>query len=126
MKHSNLSAEQDRKPEVLTKAILNMANVYELKGKDLTEIIGLSEASITRLRQHKMQLNPNSKEGEIALLLLRLYRSLNALLGNQHEKAKQWLYSDNHYFGEPPMMHIKTIKGLVHVVNYLDAMRGKI
>jgi hypothetical protein len=123
MAHPNCLKEQ----EVLTKALLNMAHLYELKGKELNEIIGLSEASITRLRQGKAQIDPKSKEGEIALLLLRLYRSLNALLGsNSYDKARAWLNSDNQYFGEAPIEHIKSVAGLVHVVNYLDAMRGKI
>ncbi|MCP0913304.1 MULTISPECIES: antitoxin Xre/MbcA/ParS toxin-binding domain-containing protein [Legionella] len=117
------SANQDA---ILTKAILKMANFYGLNGKELSEILGISEATATRLHQGKKQLAADTKEGEMALLLLRLYRSLNALVGNNHEKAKAWLRSDNYYFHKKPLEQIKTIAGLVAVVNYLDAMRGKI
>lgn len=116
----------DRKSAVLTKALLNMAKYYHLKGKDLSDIIGMSESSTTRLHQGTKVIYSDSKEGEIALLLLRLYRSLNTLVGNDNEKARMWLNASNHYFAEKPIDHIKKIQGLIEVVNYLDAMRGKI
>lgn len=111
---------------VLTKAVINMARFFKLSGKDLSEIIGMSEASATRLNQGKKFLSPKTKEGEMALLLLRVYRSLNALVGNNHGKACAWLMSDNTYFGETPLKKMKTVCGLVEVLNYLDAMRGKL
>ncbi|RUR08844.1 antitoxin Xre-like helix-turn-helix domain-containing protein [Legionella septentrionalis] len=47
------SANQDA---ILTKAILKMANFYGLNGKELSEILGISEATATRLHQGKKQL----------------------------------------------------------------------
>ncbi len=121
------SLNNDRqKDAVLTKAILNLASFYDLTGKDLRQIIGLSESTITRLNQGKALISPSSKEGEMALLLLRIYRGLNSLLGNNHDKAKLWLASHNHYFNQKPIDHLKTISGLVDVINYIDAMRGKL
>lgn len=111
---------------VLTKAILNLASFYNIAGKELSQIIGISEASVTRLNQGKTFLSPSTKEGEIALLLLRVYRGLNSLVGNNHEKAKLWLNSENQYFNKKPIDHLKTVTGLVDVVNYIDAMRGKL
>ena len=112
--------------QVLTKAVLNVARFYDLSGKDLSDIMGISEASISRLHQGKKVIAPDSKEGEMAILLIRVYRSLNALLGNNHQKAKLWLQSHNHYFRETPFKLLKSISGLVAVLNYLDAMRGKL
>jgi uncharacterized protein (DUF2384 family) len=117
---------QHEKELVLTKAVLNLARFYELTGKDLSEIIGISEASATRLNQGKKFISPYTKEGEIALLLLRVYRGLNALVGNNHQKAKTWLNSFNSYFNKKPIEQMKTILGLAEVLNYLDAMRGKL
>ena len=126
MNSSSITQKNAEKEVVLTKALLNMAALYHLNGKVLSDIIGLSEAGVTRLHQHKKTISPTSKEGELVLLLLRLYRSLNALLGNNHEKARLWLASSHSYFRQKPIDHIKTVAGLVDVVNYLDAMRGKI
>lgn len=111
---------------VLTKAILNLAAFYGLTGKDLCHIIGISESTVTRLNQGKAFLSPSTKEGEIALLLLRVYRGLNSLIGNNHDKAKLWLNSDNNYFNRKPIEQLKSVSGLVEVVNYIDAMRGKL
>ncbi|MGQ3891175.1 antitoxin Xre/MbcA/ParS toxin-binding domain-containing protein [Legionella sp. CNM-4043-24] len=124
--NSLINATQSERSAVLTKALLSLVDFYHLSGKDLAEIIGISEASVTRLYQGKKSISPDTKEGELCLLLLRLYRSLNAMVGNNHTKARQWLQSPNRYFGKPPFEAIKTVTGLVETVNYLDAMRGKI
>lgn len=120
---TNPMPEQAR---VLIKALLNVAHFYDLTGKDIGDIIGMSEASVTRLGQGKKRLDPATKEGEMAILLIRVYRSLNALLGNDHTKAKLWLNSQNHYLQNKPIALLKTIPGLIAVLNYLDAMRGKL
>jgi plasmid maintenance system antidote protein VapI len=117
---------QQNEEKVLTKAIIRLAQFLELSGKDLSETLGVSEASISRLLQGKKLIHPNSKEGEMALLLLRIYRSLNALVGNHHDKAKLWLHAPNHAFQlNTPLDHMKNISGLVEVAQYLDALRGK-
>ena len=121
------SLQNDHQKElVLTKAILKLAEFYDLTGKDLHHIIGLSESTITRLHQGKASISPTTKEGEIAVLLLRIYRGLNSLVGTDHNKAKLWLNSHNKYFNNKPIDHLKTVTGLVEVVSYIDAMRGKI
>ncbi|MDP1604703.1 MAG: DUF2384 domain-containing protein [Legionella sp.] len=122
-----ISLKNDQqKDQVLTKALLNLAKFYGLTGKDLHQILGVSESTITRLNQAKAFISPSTKEGEIALLLLRVYRGLNSLLGNNHEKAKLWLNSYNKYFNKKPVEQLKSVVGLVEVVNYIDAMRGKL
>lgn len=124
MKASNHVQHQEEL--VLTKAICNLSKFYSLSGKDLSKIIGISESSASRISQGTKLISPHTKEGEMALLLLRIYRSLNAMVGNNHEKAKLWLNSENKYFRNKPIEEMKTIPGLIGVLNYLDAMRGKL
>lgn len=124
--HTHVNKQQQHQEVVLTKALCNLAKMYALSGKDLSDIIGISESSVTRLNQGKKRISPDSKEGEMALLLIRIYRSLNAMVGNNHEKAQAWLNSPNAYFHNKPIEEIKTIPGLISVLNYLDAMRGKL
>lgn len=111
---------------VLWKAIVNIAQNCHLERKDLQEILGFSSATLSRLYQEKHFINPTSKEGEIALLLVRLYKSLLANVGNDDQAAKEWLRSYNYYFNAIPLEHIRKITGLTQVVIYLDAMRGKL
>lgn len=112
--------------EVLTKAVLNLAKCYGFSGKELSEIIGISEASASRLHQGKKCIAAHTKEGELSLLLLRVYRGLYALTGPQHDKAQAWLRETNHYFHSAPLEYMKSVQGLVSVVQYLDAMRDRI
>ncbi|MFC3907536.1 antitoxin Xre/MbcA/ParS toxin-binding domain-containing protein [Legionella dresdenensis] len=121
-----VSLSSNNEAVVLTKAICNLAKNYALSGKDLHNITGFSESSITRMRQGQKLISPDSKEGEIALLLIRVYRSLNAMVGNNHEKAIAWLRSKNRNFAKTPLEELQKLPGLISVLNYLDAMRGKI
>jgi transcriptional regulator with XRE-family HTH domain len=112
---------------VLAKAALAAAARLGLRGRELADIIGTSEASISRLRSGRTaRLDPERKEGELALLFLRLYRSLDALVGGDDAKARQWLHAQNHHLAGIPAERIRTVEGLVDVVQYLDAMRGRL
>lgn len=110
---------------VLAKAVLSAAGRLGLRNRQLAAVIGSSEASISRL-QHGRGLDPDTKEGELALLFLRLYRSLDALVGGDDDKARRWLSSENAHLGGVPAERIHTVEGLVDVVQYLDAMRGRL
>lgn len=110
---------------VIAKALLSAAARLGVKNRHLGAIIGSSEASISRL-QHGRGLDPASKEGELALLFLRLYRSLDALVGGDDAAARDWLASENTHIGGVPAERIRTVEGLVDVVQYLDAMRGRL
>ena len=110
---------------VLTRAVLVAAERLGVRSRHLAAIIGTSEASISRLRSGRT-LDPDQKEGELALLFLRLYRSLDALVGGCDDKARAWLHADNDHLGGIPADRIRTVEGLVDVIQYLDAMRGRL
>jgi len=110
---------------VLAKAALAAASRLGIRNKHLGEIIGTSEASVSRLRGGQ-GLDPDRKEGELSLLFLRLYRSLDALVGGDDAKARMWLHAQNDHLRGIPADRIRTVEGLVDVVQYLDAMRGRL
>ena len=110
---------------VLAKAAINAATRLGLRHKQLAEVIGTSEASVSRMRSGR-GLDPANKEGELALLFVRLYRSLDALVGGDDAKARDWLHSMNDHVGGIPADRIRTVEGLVDVIQYLDAMRGRL
>ena len=118
------SAELEPGP-VLAKAVLSAAARLGLKNRQLGVVIGSSEASVSRL-QYGRGLEPASKEGELALLFVRLYRSLDALVGGDDAKARAWLHADNQHLRGVPAERIRSVEGLVDVVQYLDAMRGRL
>jgi transcriptional regulator with XRE-family HTH domain len=110
---------------ILAKAALAAAERLGLRSRQLAEIVGTSEASVSRLRSGR-GLDPATKEGELALLFLRLYRSLDTLVGGDDVKARDWLHAANDHLGGVPADRIRTVEGLVDVVQYLDAMRGRL
>jgi len=120
-----LSSASPQPAPVLAKAALAAAKRLELRNKQLAEIIGTSEAFVSRLKSGK-GLDPQRTEGQLALLFLRLYRSLDALVGGDDAKARAWLRAHNDHVRGIPVERIRTVEGLVDVVQYLDAMRGRL
>jgi hypothetical protein len=110
---------------ILARAVLEAAARLGLRNRHVAAVLGASEASISRL-QRARTLNPESKEGELALLFLRVYRSLDALVGGDDSKARAWLHAENDHLLGVPAERIRTVEGLVDVVQYLDAMRGRL
>ncbi len=110
---------------VLAKATMSAAARLGLRNRHLAAVIGTSEASVSRLSSGR-GLDAASKEGELALLFLRLYRSLDALVGGDDTRARKWLQAENVHLRAVPAERIRTVEGLVDVVQYLDAMRGRL
>ena len=125
---SPLSAPGSPAPDaapVVAKAVLAAAQRLGLRDRQLAAIIGSSEASVSRLRSGR-GLDPATKEGELALLLVRLYRGLDALVGGDDTAARAWLHATNRHVNGIPAHRILSVEGLVDVVQYLDAMRGRL
>jgi hypothetical protein len=110
---------------VLAKALLSAADRLGLRAKHVATVIGSSEASISRLQRDR-GLDPDTKEGELALLFLRVFRSLDTLMGGDDAKSHAWLHAHNDHLAGVPAERIRTVEGLVDVVQYLDAMRGRL
>lgn len=110
----------------LSKAVRNVATLLELKQNSLARILGISAASASRLCAGTYSLSPErGKEWELALLLVRLFRSLDAMLGHGPE-ARTWLNSDNLALASKPLALMESAEGLVRVLHYVDAHRGRI
>ena len=114
-------AEQAR---VLTRAVLVAAELLGLSRAALARVLGVSEAGVSRLGSGARRIAPASKEGELALLLVRLYRSLDALVGNDAAQRRAWLAGSNRGLNGVPAELITRAEGLAGVVAYLDGMRA--
>lgn len=114
-----------QKKQVLTKAFIRMTDLLQLTRRETALIIGVSESSLSRLYDGKRLMDPASKEGELATLLIRLYRSLDILFGGNTPQCQLWLRSPNHHLKTTPIQLLQSIQGLMTTLSYLDAMRGK-
>jgi len=110
---------------LLARATSTAARLLGIRNNRLAEVIGTSEASVSRLSSGRV-IDPESKEGELALLFLRMYRSLDALVGGDDAKARAWLHAENAHLAGVPAVRIRRAEGLVDVIHYLDAMRGRL
>jgi hypothetical protein len=86
--------------------------------------IGASGATVSRILNGDRPLSPDTKEGELAALLIRLYRSLDALVGNDGEKRLAWMNSHNRALNGMPRDLVQKAEGLCAAVAYLDGMRA--
>lgn len=111
---------------VLTKAAMRAGGRLGLSGKLLSDVLGLSEAQISRMRNGEADLGENTKAFELAALLVRVFRSLDAIVGGDEAAAKAWITSENTALGARPIDRMVSIQGLADVVTYLDARRAPI
>lgn len=119
------TVEKPSPANVLATAVLNLKEDIKIKSQDLGEIIGQHRNTVSRVLQ-KGELDPKSKSGELALLLIRAYRALFALNGGNKKAMVHWLNTFNYHIQGVPLEEMKSVMGLSRVVSYLDAMRGKV
>ena len=115
------TAAQPDKAGVLAEAYVNAGRYLGLSQTDLGEIVGKDRSAISRGR-----VDPLSKAGELALLFIRCYRALYALTGGNAEQMSHWMRTETRHTGGIPARQVKTVQGLITVLEYLDAIRGKL
>lgn len=106
---------------VLGKAVLRAAERMGIRQQALADIIGRDRSSISRAG-----VDPDSKSGELAKLLIRCYRSLAVLVDDNQAQLREWLGTRNRHTGGVPREQLRSVAGLVVVTEYLDAIRGKL
>ncbi|MDF3935863.1 antitoxin Xre/MbcA/ParS toxin-binding domain-containing protein [Pseudomonas citronellolis] len=121
---SALLQESPSADMVLAKAVLAAREQLAMTQQELAAIVGVDRSAVSRWKSGGLRVN--SKTGELALLLVRVYRALFALFGGSLEDMRHFLRTDNHHLGGVPLQLMEQVQGLVQVVEYLDAIRGKV
>jgi hypothetical protein len=124
MQEASVQFRHDVDDAVLSKAALRAAERLDLSNTVLAKILGLSGPTITRMRQGAYTIARTDKAFELAALFVRVYRSLDAIVGGDDHVAAQWLRSDNTALQEKPLNLLQKVTGLVDVLHYLDARRA--
>ena len=119
------NAGQPDPSATLSKAVVRAADALSLSQAVLADVLGVSAATVSRLKAGSYALQPARKrEWEFALLFVRLFRSLGAIVGNDRD-ARSWLRGENRALGGRPLELMRGAEGLVSVLHYLDASRGR-
>lgn len=108
--------------QLLLQAVLRAADQLELSRSALALVLGRDRSLFSRGKG----IEPASKTGELALLLVRLYRSLAVLVGNDPAQMRHWFHTANHHTGGVPAEQVQRTESLVEIVHYLDAMRARV
>lgn len=116
----------DEKASTLSGAVTRIADFWGFSNAKLGAILGLSPATVSRLRAGSTMLDPASKSFEAGQFLLRLFRGLDALLGSDDTAAKGWLDTLNLDLGTRPIERIDTMRGLMEVCDYVDFYRARV
>jgi hypothetical protein len=111
---------------VLTKAVLSAADKLAVNQAALALTLGVSEAQVSRMRKGAAALQAKTKEFELGVLFVRLFRSLDTIVGGDEAVARAWLANHNLALEGKPTEKIRTIAGLTDVIAYLDASRSAI
>jgi len=117
--------QQPEAAAVLSKAVARAAERLDVSKALLAKVLGVSAPTVTRLYNGSYQLDPKRKEWDFALLFVRVFRSLDSIVGDE-TTARKWLLSDNLGLQAKPVELIRHTEGLVRVVQYLDASRARV
>lgn len=109
---------------VLTEAVIRAADQLGVNAKSLAAVLGVSEATVSRMRRKDFLLERGTKPFELGVLFVRLFRSLDAIVGGDGAVAKAWVKNPNLALEGRPLEKIMTIAGLVDVIAYLDSRRA--
>lgn len=110
-----------RAAPVLTQALVRAGKDLGLTQAEVGAVVGRDRTALSR-----GAIEPDSKSGELALLLIRAYRSLFVLVGGEAAQMRHWMRTYNLHVGGVPAELVRTVPGLMRTVEYLDAIRGRV
>ena len=121
-----VTTSDESRAAVITKATVRAARFLGLTNATLAIVIGLSEATVSRMASGLYLLDPKNKPYELSLLLIRLFRSLDAMVGGEEGPMQSWMRTNNLLLLGIPVEKIQTITGLMDTMNYVDISRTRI
>ena len=117
----------ERDSRILGEAVSRAAKYWKLSDQTLGNIIGISRTSALRLHDGDFKLKRGEKSFELGQYFVRIFRSLDAIMGSDDAASISWLKSPNLDLGGRPIDLMQgSITGLFRVADYVDGYRGKV
>src|SRR5688500_18536510 len=86
---------QAQESRVLGAAVARAAENWNLTDADLGRILGISRTSALRLRNGTFKLKRGETEFELGQNFVRVFRSLDSIMGSDDEASMSWLQAHN-------------------------------
>lgn len=106
---------------LVAKAVTRAGEALGLKQAEIGAIIGTSPAQVSKM---KSGAGISGKPSELALYLIRVFRSLDAITGGDRQTISAWMRNPNRDLQGVPADLLKSAAGLIAVMTYLDAARA--
>ncbi len=116
------AVQKTQNSELMFEAYSAACDWFGLGKEEQAKILGVGRNTLHR---NKSGFAENTKEFEIQVMFVLVYRSLYSLLGGNQLAMREWFDDHNLHLGAIPRELCMRIKGIVHLNDYLDAMRGK-
>ncbi|MAL97746.1 MAG: hypothetical protein CL583_04760 [Alteromonadaceae bacterium] len=101
--------------KVLAKATRRAALRLSIPEEQLTAILGVDVLQADAIE-------PTGTNGQRALQIIRVYKRLSAITGNDSGAMAHWMTTRNKWFNCSPRERIASGDGLDDVVSYLDSV----
>lgn len=112
--------------QTLTRAVLRAADLLDVTQNELASILGVSPATVSRMTSGRYLLQTDRKEWQLAVLFVRMFRSLDSITGGRDDLSRAWLRGQNEALHSAPAALLGDVESFVRVVQYLDASRASV
>jgi hypothetical protein len=107
--------------QVITKATLEAAERLGLSTGDLATVLDVPEDTVSRMERLEHLVRKGTPSFQRALLLIRLFRSVNAVANGDEIMVRAWLHNANAALGGIPAEKIVTPDGMTDVLAALES-----
>ncbi|WP_216072436.1 antitoxin Xre/MbcA/ParS toxin-binding domain-containing protein, partial [Acinetobacter baumannii] len=101
------------------KAVLSSAKQLGLTQEQLAIVLNLDSMETL----NSLELDPDSSQGELAIILIRIAISLDALTGGETKWMQHFMKSPSKLTKGIPIEQIQTTEGLTTVLNVTEGLR---
>ena len=117
---------QQTDAELVTAAFVEAGRELGLTLAQMAAIIGVSSSTMKNYSRGAATI-ASTKDQELSLGFIRVYRALFAILGGNQEQMRYWMKTPNRHFNnQVPTDLAGNYQGLAELNVYLDAMRGRV
>ncbi len=111
-------------PKILSIALNRSAKAMDINDSELSEILSVDSSTLEEILNCGVE--PNSDAGQLCKLLIKIHLYLASSCQNDLDYIQHFIHSENKYFEAKPIDKMKLKNGCIEIIDYLNAMKGKV